>query len=125
MNAFKAGSAIAIDCESVILDDEESIRKKGCGRFSVTAEDGKVIYDTFVYYPADVRHRPLPQWLNLGVKYPDILRYNGAQPIAEVAKIAEQIFNKAGVIVGHAIENEMHMLRDVDWDSHQSKVRDT
>lgn len=125
LDLVKPGEAIAIDCEGVILDDEVGIRKKGVGRFSVVNEKGQIIYDTFVYYPDDVAHRPPPQWLDLGVKYKDIMPANGAQPLAEVLKIAERIFDKAGVIVGHAVHNDMDMLRGVPWHKYHNKIRDT
>jgi hypothetical protein len=73
------GSPVALDCEGVILDDNVGSEKCGLGRVSVTNIDGKVVYDSFVNYPKDVRHRPSPQWLCLGVKYKDILPQNGAQ----------------------------------------------
>lgn len=55
-----------------------------------------------IYYPKGVAHRPDPQRLNLGVKYKDILPQNGAQPHAKVLEAIKAIFDKSGIIIGHA-----------------------
>ncbi|KAK5163145.1 uncharacterized protein LTR77_010929 [Saxophila tyrrhenica] len=123
LGALTPGAAVAIDCEGVVLHAYQGSAKKGCGRFSVVAEDGTIIYDTFCYYPREAEGRPPLQRCNLGVKYKDIIPSRGAQPIAEVVLVATQIFNRAGVIVGHAIKNELDMLSDVDWSGYV--LRDT
>jgi hypothetical protein len=79
------GSPVALDCEGVILDDNVGWRKCGVGRVSMVNIDNDCIYDSFVFYPPGVRHRPSPQWLYLGVKYKDILPQNGAQAHAKVS----------------------------------------
>ena len=123
MELVEPGKAVAIDCKGVILDDEHGVEKKGLGRFSAVTENGDIILDTFVYYPEDVVHRPSPQRLKLGVKYNDIKPENGAQPIAQVLKWVQDILDKSGVVVGHAIQNEMHMLRGVSFE--KLEIRDT
>ena len=117
---------VFIDCEGVILHDESGWRRKGLARFTACVNGngkGPLALDTFVYYPADVPHRPPPQRLNLGVKYNDIKPKNGAQPIEQVLDMARQIFDKSGFVVGHALKNDMEMLRGLPWEDYT--LRDT
>ncbi|KAK4902324.1 hypothetical protein LTR27_001228 [Elasticomyces elasticus] len=120
MDLVVPGKRLAIDVEGVILDDEVSVEKKGAGRISVIEEDkGKIVIDTFVYYPDGVRfHLPL-QDLKLGVKPQDILPENGARPLVDVLKEIQTMVDKSGFIVGHAFENERHMLRGVSFEKCQ------
>lgn len=99
----------------MILDGEVGANKRGLGRFSAVNMRGQVALDTFCYYPADVPHRPDPQWLNLGVKYNDIKPENGAQPVVQVLAQVQAIIDKAGIVVVHAGKNDFQMLRDVDF----------
>ncbi|KAK4542674.1 hypothetical protein LTR36_006246 [Oleoguttula mirabilis] len=117
------GKPVAVDCEGMILDGRQGDQNRGLGRVSVTKESDQIIYDTFVYYPADVPHRPDPQWLDLGVNYKDIKPENGAQPIGEVLENVQAIFDKSGFAVGHAFHNDMKMLRGVSLEN--VEVRDT
>lgn len=117
------GCVLASDCEGVVLHAETSVEKKGCGRVSIVTESEEVVLDTFVHYGNRTDVRPPPQWRNLGVKWADIKPRNGARYIDQITRDVTRIFDRAGIIVGHAVENEMHMLRDVPWGNYQ--VRDT
>ena len=118
------GHPVCIDCEGFILDDKVSVEKKGLGRVTATISVGpkkhkKTIIDTFVAYTEDVNHHLPPQYLKLGVKYPDILPENGARPLNEVLAEIQIIVDTSGIVVGHAFENEIHMLRGVSFDKVQ------
>lgn len=117
------GKPVACDREGLKLDGRVGDENRGLGRVSVTNENNEIIYDTFVYYPADVPHRPDPQWLCLGVKYPDIEPENGAQPHKEVLENVQTIFNKSGLVIGHAFPNDRKMLRGISFNNIQ--IRDT
>lgn len=117
------GSPVAVDCEGVILPKNTGWRRHGVGRISIVNIDGQVIYDTFVHYPREVEARPSPQRLKLGVKYQDLFPSNGAQPHAAVLAAAKSVFDKSGIVVGHAAENDMQMLDGIDFDDYV--VRDT
>ena len=110
LNLIKEGEVIALDVEGVELDNEVSYFKKGIGRVSIVNEAGKVVYDTFAYYPDGVSHRPSPKWLELGVYWPDIKPGNGARPVAEVLINVEKACRKAGAIVCHSIKNEIRYM---------------
>jgi RNA exonuclease 4 len=117
------GSPVALDCEGVILDDNVGSEKCGVGRVSLTNIDGKVVYDSFVNYPKNVKHRPSPQWLCLGVKYKDILPQNGAQAHAKVLADVKAVLDKSGILVAHAAREDMKMLRGIDFSGYV--IRDT
>lgn len=119
----RPGSVLAIDCEGVLLSREEGWRKNGCGRVSIVNEHEEVVYDTFVHYGRNVEHRPPPQSRKLGVEYNDIRPRNGAQHINQVTRVVTALLDRAGVVVGHAVKNEMQYLRDVPWERYQ--IRDT
>lgn len=104
-------------------DEYKGWRSHGVGCCSIVNVDGQVVYDTFVYYPKDVEHRPSPQWLKLGVKYKDIVPENGAQPHAEVLANAKAIFDNSGVVIAHAAINDERMLYPLDFSAYM--VRDT
>jgi len=123
LNLVTPGSPLAFDCEGVELTQNAGKRRDGVGRLSIVNVDGQVVYDTFVYYPSDVPHRPPPQHLKLGVKYKDIRPENGAQPHAQVLAAAKAIFDKSGVIVAHAASNDVQMMEGIDFN--QYVVRDT
>ncbi|KAK3634603.1 3'-5' exonuclease [Elasticomyces elasticus] len=123
MDLVVSGLPVACDCEGVILDDETGKEKMGLGRISFTTIKGELIFDTFDYYSEDVAHRPNPQWLELGVKYKDILAENGARPHNEIIKDVQAIVDKSGFVIGHAFGNDMNMLRGVCFD--KVKIRDT
>ncbi|KAI7313518.1 hypothetical protein KC315_g11630 [Hortaea werneckii] len=106
---------LAVDCEGVILEEEVGASKKGHGRVSIVNSEGQAVYDTFVYYPEDVPHRPPPQRLKLGVKYNDIKPTNGAQPISDVIKNVQALFDKAEIVVMHAASNDVQMLKGITW----------
>ncbi|KAI7459570.1 hypothetical protein KC351_g17643 [Hortaea werneckii] len=72
LDLVTSSKSLAVDCEGVILEEEVGASKKGLGRVSTVNSEGQAVYDTFVYYPEDVPHRPPPQRLKLGVKYNDI-----------------------------------------------------
>jgi RNA exonuclease 4 len=117
------GSPVALDCEGVILDDNVGWRKCGVGRVSVVNIDGDTIYDSFVFYPPDVKHRPSPQRLCLGVKYKDILAKNGAQAHAKVLADVKSVLYKSGIVVAHAAINDEQVLDGIDFANYV--VRDT
>jgi RNA exonuclease 4 len=117
------GSPVALDCEGVQLVEDVGWRKCGLGRVSIVNLDGETIYDTFVFYPADVKHRTSPQWLRLGVKYQDILAKNGAQAHAKVLADVKSVLDKSGIVVAHAARNDMQMLDGIDFANYV--VRDT
>lgn len=121
----KPGSALAIDCEGVLLTDETGWEKNGCGRVSIVNENEEVVYDVFAHYGRHVNHRPPPHRLNLGVKYKDIKPWNGAIYINEVTRAVTRLFDRAGTVVGHAIQNEMQYLRDVPWEKYQTRDTQT
>ncbi|KAI7641971.1 hypothetical protein KC319_g13252, partial [Hortaea werneckii] len=106
---------LAVDCEGVILEEEVGASKKGLGRVSIVNSEGQAVYDTFVYYPEDVPHRPPPQRLKLGVKYNDIKPANGAQLISDVIKNVQALFDKAEIVVMHAASNDVQMLKGITW----------
>ena len=110
LDLVKEGEAIAFDVEGVQLPNETGSLKRGVGRVSVVNERGQVVYDTFAFYPDSVYHEPSPARFKLGVKAGDIVKDNGAQPIGEILKTVEIICNKAGVVVCHAINNEIDYL---------------
>lgn len=117
------GCPVAVDCEGLLLPKNEGWRKTGLGRVSIVNMRGQVIYDTFVYYPSDVEHRPPPQYLGLGVKYKDIRPENGAQSHAKVLTAVKSIFDKSGIVIAHAAHNDIQMLDGIDFDPYV--VRDT
>jgi len=117
------GSPVAVDCEGVILARNVGWRRQGVGRISIVNVAGQVVYDTFVYYPAHIEHRPSPQRLKLGVTKQDIRPQNGAQPLAKVLAAAKAIFDKSGIVVAHTATNDVHMLDGIDFDKYV--VRDT
>lgn len=117
------GCVLAIDCEGVVLFAESSVERKGCGRVSIVTESEEVVLDTFVHYGNRTDVRPPPQRLDLGVKWADIKPWNRARYIDQVTRDVTRIFDRTGLIVGHAVENEIHMLRDVPWENYQ--LRDT
>lgn len=125
LDLVKPGSSVALGCEGVKLIGEEfeGWRSHGVGRCSIVNIHGEVVYDTFVYYPEGVNHRPSPQWIKLGVKYKDILPENGAQPHVEVLANAKAIFDKSGTVVAHAATNDQRFLHPIDFSKY--KVRDT
>lgn len=110
------GSPVAVDCEGMLLPQETGARKSGVGRISIVNTNGEVIYDTFVYCPDDVEHRPSPQWLKMGVKYNDIKPGNGAQPHAEVLKTAAAIFKKSSIMIAYDVNSDLKMLRGLETD---------
>jgi hypothetical protein len=109
------GSPVALDYEGVILDDNVGWRKCGVGRVSVVNIDNDTIYDSFVFYPPDVKHRPSPQRLCLAVKYKDILAKNGAQAHAKVLADVKSVLDKSGIVVAHAAINDEQMLDGIDF----------
>jgi hypothetical protein len=117
------GSPVALDCEGVLLVQNVGRRKCGVGRASIVDVNGDTIYDSFVFYPKDVEHRPSPQRLCLGVKYKDILAKNGAQAHAKVLADVKSVLDKSGIIVAHAARNDMQMLDGIDFANYV--VRDT
>lgn len=121
---IRPGGLLAIDCEGVQLPNEEGWRKQGCGRVSIVNEKEEVIYDTFVHYGRNVEHRPPPQHRKLGVTYNDIKPKYGAIHINEVHHAVRKIFDRlgsTGIVVGHAMINEMRYLRDLDWFKYQTR----
>ena len=115
--------AVAVDCEGVYLPLKTSWETQGCGRCSIVNEREEVVFDTFVYYDKSTKARPHPQVLKLGVTYNDIKPENGAMHIDEVTAIVTAIFDKAAVVVAHALKSEKQFLRYVPWERY--KTRDT
>lgn len=116
LHLVNPGSPVAFDCEGLYLFENTGKEKRGVGRVSIVNTSGQVIYDTFVYYPADVAHRPSPQRLKLGVKYNDIKPENGAQAHADVLEAVKSVFDKSGIVVGHAVHEDIRMLRPLSFD---------
>lgn len=72
LNLVKCGEPLAVDCEGVVLPKETAKYRQGLGRVSIVTSSGKVVYDTFAYYPEEVSSRARPKWKKLGVYWPDI-----------------------------------------------------
>ncbi|KAI7216583.1 hypothetical protein KC333_g4762 [Hortaea werneckii] len=106
-------SAIAIDCEfqEAYVDDLEKCIHR-VGRVSLVNYEGHPIYDVFAYYPEQPGYRKKlpPRRLRLGVYWDDIKPRNGACPIAEVEYTVQAILQKADVVVGHSIHNDMRVF---------------
>jgi len=98
-----------------MLPQADGSKPRGCGRVSVVNEELELIYDTFVHYGPDVKHNVDAPKLNLGVYKADIQPENGAQLYTDVLEILKTAFDKSGVIVGHSIQSDIRMLRDLDW----------
>ncbi|KAI7153701.1 hypothetical protein D0869_01479 [Hortaea werneckii] len=106
-------STIAIDCEfqEAYVDDLEQCIHRA-GRVSLVNYEGQPIYDVFAYYPEQPGYRKKlpPRRLRLGVYWDDLKPHNGACPIAEVEYTVQAILQKAAVVVGHAIHNDMRVF---------------
>lgn len=72
LDLVQPGQAVALDCEGVELPDGSGLGKKGLGQVSVVNESGGIIYDTFAYYPPEVRSHAPPRHLQLGVYEEDL-----------------------------------------------------
>lgn len=94
-----------------------------CGRVSIVTIREEIVLDTFSHYPEEFCAYPSAQWRKLGVKWQDIKPWNGPRPIDQITQDVTRILDLAGTVVGHAIANDMHMLRDVPWEKYQ--IRDT
>ncbi|GIZ39110.1 hypothetical protein CKM354_000250100 [Cercospora kikuchii] len=121
LDLVRAGRPVFLDVEGIELTDLSSVLMKGVGRVSVVNEKDEIVLDTFVSYPSDVSHRP--GWYKSGVGWKDIRPDNFARPIGVVLHELKAIFDKAGTVVGHALENEQQYLRGLPW-SHWH-LRDT
>ncbi|KAI7479305.1 hypothetical protein KC351_g7627 [Hortaea werneckii] len=106
-------STIAIDCEF----QEAYVDALGkcihrAGRVSLVNYEGKTIYDVFASYPEQPGYRKKlpPRRLRLGVYWEDIKPRNGACPIAEVEYTVQAILQKADVVVGHSIHNDIRVF---------------
>lgn len=114
------GQAVAVDCEGQNLLDEKALHHGrgifvNClGRVSVVREDGKLIYDTFAHYPNGVRTRCSPPRFQLSVRDADIEIENGAQPLEKVLNDLKAIFDKSGIVIGHAMHNEVVYTRGLN-----------
>lgn len=134
-----SGRPVFVDIEGSDLELVPKLYKKGIGRISIVNEEGQVILDTFVYYPDWAGQKP--GWFKSGVSRQDLdptvgantndcniyqrltELQNFAQPIGEVLQGVKSIFDKSGVVVGHAIRNEQEWLRGLPWKDWQ--LRDT
>ncbi|KAK4505829.1 hypothetical protein PRZ48_003794 [Zasmidium cellare] len=127
-SGLKRGQAVGVDCEGVELLTRDgntltSYAKKGLGEVSVVHEDGRLLYNTFVYQPSNVTWTLPPQRKKLGVKWGDVRPENGAQPLDKVLADLKTIFDATGIIVAHGIINEIHYLRPLDLSVYE--LRDT
>ncbi|CAK1354262.1 RNA exonuclease 4 [Cercospora beticola] len=121
IDLVRAGRPVFLDVEGIELTDLSSVLMKGVARVSIVNERDEMILDTFVSYPSDVSHRP--GWYKSGVGWKDIRPDNFARPIGVVLLELKAIFDKAGTVVGYALENEQQYLRGLLW-SHWH-LRDT
>lgn len=115
MHLVKAGEPVAVDCEGCILGANTGNASRGVGRVSIVNMQGQLIYDTFVSYPKDMLQRPDPQRYHFGVTYKDIRRDYGAQAHVHVLRVCTSIFDKATIVVGHSIYNDMKMLVGINF----------
>lgn len=69
---IQPGEPLAVDCEGVTLPKEAGKKRQGLGRVSIVTLSGKVVYDTFCYYPEEVGAYPPPKREKLGVYWADI-----------------------------------------------------
>ncbi|KAM0713821.1 hypothetical protein Q7P37_010783 [Cladosporium fusiforme] len=80
------GSPVAFDCKGLYLFENIGKEKRGVGRR-----------------------------LKLGVKYNDIKPENGAQAHADVLEAVKSVFDKSGIVVGHAVHEDIWMLRPLSF----------
>jgi hypothetical protein len=97
-----------------MLPQQDGSKPRGCGRISIVNQDGGLVYDTFVHY-GDVPHIVDAPFRGFGVYKADIQPENGAQLYADVLRVLKTAFDKSGVIVGHSIQSDIRMPRDLDW----------
>ncbi|KAI6832078.1 hypothetical protein KC340_g7337 [Hortaea werneckii] len=106
-------STIAIDCEfqEAYVDAFGKCIHR-VGRVSLVNYEGETIYDVFANYPEQPGYRKKlpPRRLRLGVYWDDIKPRDGACPIAEVEYTVQAILQKADVVVGHSIHNDMRVF---------------